>query len=558
MQMGPDPFSKPIICARIPEKRNIFLIDHHGYIHPFLIDDISIGLKFLGVDPKLLPLLIDLVQANLVYGFAEQIGLKPGLFSQGNEAIRENIKKHISYKIDYAAHDEVLKILLDSWNNVVNHPLTKPFRQLTDTVEMSHFEDEEMRIMPFDYYHVFFKNIFSGLLNLWKESDTQSMTFYMNLAEVYFSALECRSYLRNDFFNYDLLLRELRDCRVNAADERAEPLLYFTTEVEKRRNWAQENCLTHVGGWCEGELLDLEREFDKRLLEIALINILKRADGISSIDKLNRKLQDIYNFNKYLYRLDEEHGSNIASLTTYVFRTDRKDGTISNHEVERHIHEAIEYTIMKYAKEHGINIYGTIFKLPKTLKFLALTEDKIIESLYDKTICQAHQLYALYQLTHSEIIRSIVSALVSQLDVPIGLGILPVLPSRDLFKRDLHASSPKIEAADDNRQVTSSCAESRSRISDIRTNSMSLQPPYLLRGIPLISGAYTPMFLAQRQFTPGYHRLRKLISGNMITQPGIDSELKLADALARVLVLTPNSNNDSNENVESQRRCAIS
>lgn len=484
MKMGPDPFSHAIRCARIPETMRVFLIDHHGYIRPFLIDDIRVSLISFGIDPNLFPLLTDLIHANLVYSFAEQVGLKPGLFELGDEAICENISKHISYNIDDDAHDAVLKILLDSWNNVATHPLAKTLSSFTNTED-----DEKKTMISFDYYHVFFKNIFSGLLNLWKNPDASSIILYMNITEIYFSALERRPYSRNDFFNYDLLLREIKDCQANAVAESVETLSNCIQAIEARRDWAQKNCLIHIGGWCETELLDLEKEFDKEILGTALINILKRRDTLSSSDELNKRLQDIFKFNKYLYKIDKQHNSHIAGLTKFVFQQDREESLISNHEVERYIHEAIEYTIMKFAKEQGINIYDTAFEQTDALQFMTWDDEKIIEKLCDGTISQPHQLYILYHLKPSETIKTIILSLLDNsaheereisLNLMLRLGYLPSV---------IHVNAP--------RQAISHGQ-------------------------------------SQRPFTPGYNRLKSLISGDFI----IKDKKSFEQALSSSVVLS--------------------
>lgn len=436
----PSPFSNAIDCARIPEKKPILLIDHDGYINAFYIDDIDIMLVRLGLDRSLLPLVQDIIQANIVYGFAKQVGLRPGLFAKGDVAIIENLKMHVSYQIDDDAHDAVIAALLDSWNRVTSHALASAFRTPTLTPFL---EDEDTKFSVFICYEVFVKKLYTGLLNLWCEDSPENLRFYLNITELMLSTLECRPYRRNDYFNYDLLVREIEQLQPIIEPEFVAQIGARLASVKRARDWVQNGCLKHVGNWAGYEIEALEQEFEKppgerkyekEDLASALRNILKRGKRLSKKDYLNQQLHDLYQFNTNPYR---EHKDR-KGLLDFVFDADQRQ-RLGEHEVRRLVHEAIERTIICYADSHHINISDTVFEYPMQLSFLSLPNEVLLEKVASGEIKLPFELFAIYQLTSCDLLREMIGNIVakpeepSQMPFPIMFSHGYSMPARGLL-----------------------------------------------------------------------------------------------------------------------------
>ncbi|MCS5709650.1 hypothetical protein CC99x_012160 [Candidatus Berkiella cookevillensis] len=562
---------KPIDCSRTSQKKQLFLIDHFGYINSFLIDDFEPMLRSLRISRSLLPLLSDLIQAHIVFALSEKIGLKPGLFLEGDKAIIENLKNHISDMIDDEVHDEIVAKLIKSWNNIAAHPLTEHYQRLSQHAQSSE-NDGDIRIIPFDHYHFFMKNIFAGILNLWSTLDQDSMRFYMNFTELWFSTVECRSYRRNDFFNYDLLLRELVSYQKTVDGEKQQWLEERIQEVKLARNQVQEGCLTHVKGWIEFWLVNLEKKFSAADLGVALVNILKKRSRISNNFELNRELAEIYRFNM------DPQGRN-AGLIKFIFNTEKR-AEMGEQEILRLITEAIEFVIIAYAMGHQINIYEVVFPLPESLLCLNLPEDVIVQKLLDKECNEPHQLYALYQTTQSALVKATIEDMVSpsrshvthsSTMSPISLSLLtgrsripmPLLASYSfllpqiplLNSLSLEESLPEIEHSPHSSSQTVSLPSSSSSSSFIADDSVSEERRTRFVGLPSLRRRDALLPFSSPLFTPGYDRLNALIRGQSdfrLEEDDPDGS-RLAQQLDAVLDLRQSGDDLSEEESDKPR-----
>lgn len=557
---------KPIDCSRTDQKKQLFLIDHFGYINSFLIDDFDVMLRTLKLSPALLPLASDLIHANIVFGFSEKIGLKPGLFLDGDKAIIENLKNHISDMIDDEVHDEVVAKLVESWNNVASHSLAAHYQRLSKQSRYSAI-DGKVLLLPFDNYHFFMKSIFAGILNLWAAPNENMMRFYLNFTEAWFSAVECRAYRRNVFFNYDLLIRELISYQKTVDEEKHQWLEERIQAVKVMRNQAQEGCLTHVKGLIEMWLVDLEKKFAPEELGAALVNILKKRSRISNNFALNKELSEIYRFNI------DPHGRN-AGFIKFIFTAEKRE-EMGEQEILRIISEAIEFTIIAYATDHKINIYEVVFPLPTSLQCLNLPEEELVQKLLDKECSEPHQLYALYQTTASPLIRTMIEEIVSSRSTSLYSGVIsplvlsmltgrsristPLFPNYSLLPQIFPAehflrsnvdeeSVPQIPSSALLSSSSSASSSSSSIVSDSFVPPAEWLPDDMISeeerrmrfvGLPTMRFGGAFPVLTSPLFTPGYNRLNSLIRGQTETRLAEDDPdgSKLARQLDVVLDL---------------------
>ncbi|MGE4349996.1 MAG: hypothetical protein AB7D28_09545 [Candidatus Berkiella sp.] len=561
---------KPIDCSRTPQKKQLFLIDHFGYINSFLIDDFEPMLRSLRISRSLLPLLSDLIQAHIVFALSEKIGLKPGLFLEGDKAIIENLKNHISDMIEDEVHDEIVAKLVESWNQVAAHPLAEHYQRLSQQAQSIESEGD-IRIMPFDHYHFFMKNIFAGILNLWSTLDQDSMRFYMNFTELWFSTVECRSYRRNDFFNYDLLLRELVSYRKTVHGEKQQWLDERIQAVKLARNQVQEGCLTHVKGWIELWLVDLEKKFSAADLGVALVNILKKRSRISNNFALNKELAEIYRFNM------DPQGRN-AGLIKFIFSAEKR-AEMGEQEILRLITEAIEFTIIAYAMGHEINIYEVVFPLPESLLCLNLPEDVIVQKLLDKECNEPHQLYALYQMTQSSLVKATIEDMVSAhsrmahsgIILPLSLSLLtrrsripmpllasyPALWSQIPLLTSVSIEDPlsEIGQPSHSRVPTMLLPSSSSSSSFVSDDLLDEERRTRFVGLPSLRRHESVFPASSPLFTPGYNRLNSLIRGQSDVRLEEDDPdgSRLAQQLDAVLDLRQGGDDLSEEESDKPR-----
>lgn len=558
---------KPIDCSRTLQKKQLFLIDHFGYINSFLIDDFESTLRSLNISTLSLSLLSDLIQAHIVFALSDKIGLKPGLFLEGDKAIIENLKNHISDMIEDEVHDEIVAKLIKSWNKVAVHPLAKHYQRLSQHTQSSDGESD-VKIIPFDHYHFFMKNIFAGILNLWSNLDQDSMRFYMGFTELWFSTVECRSYRRNDFFNYDLLLRELVSYQKTVDGEKKQWLEERIQAVKLARDRVQEGCLMHVKGWIELWLVDLEKKFSADDLGVALVNILKKRSRISNNFALNRELAEIYRFNM------DPHGRN-SGLIKFIFN-DQERTDMGQQEILRLITEAIEFTIIVYAMEHQINIYEVVFPLPKSLLCLNLPEDLVVQKLLSGEYNEPHQLYALYKTTQSALVKATIEDMVSPSRchvahssriLPIGLSLLIMRSIRPISLLAGHPFLLPHAPLLDNLNII------EEPILEIEGSPHSSAQIGLLSSSLVSSdlgseerNSQSVGFMAMRQdesvfpfssplFTPGYDRLNRLIRGQSDVRLDADDPdgLRLAQQLDAILDLRQNGDDLSEEQSDKSR-----
>lgn len=559
---------KPIDCSRTQQKKQLFLIDHFGYINSFLIDDFEPMLRSFHISRALLPLISDLIQAHIVFALSEKIGLKPGLFLEGDKAIIENLKNHISDMIEDEVHDEIVAKLIESWNNVATHPLAEHYQRLSQHAQSSGSESD-IRIVSFEHYHFFMKNIFAGVLNLWSTLDQDSMRFYMNFTELWFSTVECRSYRRNDFFNYDLLLRELVSYQKTVHEEKQQWLDKRIQAVKLARNQVQEGCLTHVKGWIELWLVDLEKKFSVADLGVALVNILKKRSRISNNFALNKELAEIYRFNM------DPQGRN-AGLIKFIFSAEKR-AEMGEQEILRLITEAIEFTIIAYAMGHEINIYEVVFPLPESLRCLNLAEDLVVQKLLDKEYNEPYQLYALYQTTESSLVKATIEDMLSSsrshgayssIMSPISLSLLT---RRSRMPMSLLASYPfllpqvpLLNSLNIKEFFPESGEPSHSSVPTMLLSSSSSSfvsddlegEDRRARFVGLPSRRHESLFpFSSPLFTPGYDRLNRLIRGQSDFRPDSDDPegIRLAQQLDAVLDLSQNLDDLSEEESDKPR-----
>lgn len=469
MQSGPSLDTDVIDCARIIAKKKTYLVNYNGYIQPFNIDNIEEQLRLLGISSTYYSILIDIVQANLVYSCAKKFCLVPGLFSESDELIEQELDRHIDIKIYDDPKKEIVKSLIASWNRVAASPLAKPFKTALadDTIPY-----DQPKLTVFVYYEAFVKKYFEGLIcqwpqadiidpnNLWfpgrllysymkslhenktinkngvteptPKNDKDTIRFYLNLTEILFSSLSFRPYRRNEFLNHELIEKSLQviinDIEKNQnsinidkegqkdtqKDTRCDYLKSIRALLNNEKNDIQKKCYIPVKGTA---MFFADDDLKKQLEKPEAEREFTKEELAIALQNILKRSDGVCN-NDYLNRLLKEvfqfnrnpYGKHeLCGVDKHVFKEERANYRISEREIRRYMHESVECYFVKLARENGFKL-DTEFQLPKAL-LIARDENTLRTLLCDGAV-EPYKLFSLFALSKDECTKDMIRNIV--------------------------------------------------------------------------------------------------------------------------------------------------
>ncbi len=335
----------------------MLMLDGFGQINVIVFDNIDLFTQQLGIsENKQLPF-SDLVNVNLVYGFAEKMGIQPGLFIEGDQALIQYIEASISDNVVDLDRKGVIEELQASWQRVHQHPLTKPYLTMgsplcIDNGTLSpHFPAiPGLDVFQLDYY--------SGLVELFVQSKSESFSRFVQLTHILFCSYYGIGYQNNYFLQmHNFILQLEASVKLVTNDKEIQVLLKTSQNLLKNQKgvWFEK-----VLWWVKGELIggDLKEDHPEECGR-ALTNLLEGHLPVSANLDLCATLKEPLNYFTW-----PEGAENKLLSSCGLTVTGR--AAIDFNVLAR---AAVEFGIFEYAKAHNIALYEAP-KFPQTQPFL--------------------------------------------------------------------------------------------------------------------------------------------------------------------------------------------
>tara|TARA_R110002110_G_scaffold65206_4_gene179978 strand:- start:62856 stop:64733 length:1878 start_codon:yes stop_codon:yes gene_type:complete len=390
-------------------KKNIYALDHYGFINVLCIDDFSRDLYALGLSQSYIDLIGNLMHANLVYGLSKEIGVMPGLFKASDDALKAYLLSRVSDAVEARHKNQVVLDLISAWNDVATHPEAEKQHMLAGQKK-----DSLVKISDFTrfvYYKPFVDSLFSMILNTWSDkSPKQFIFFYTQFVELFYSPLTAKALCFNQFYNLALLQDRMKDgirfsclearSRIDfrealttsgidfdehnfqysahpdifAAKVRHHPIGKHFKFVSEYLAYIRRECRTHIGGWAGFELSGLEEKYSPELLNPALLNLLEGNVPVSSNHDLRSELESL------VQKIASPQGHD-AELIAQVFKdSDPIYTEIVEPQKVQLTYQALLDAVLAFVAEHKIKLQYS-FPWPEEFRYLAASEEEILAQL---------------------------------------------------------------------------------------------------------------------------------------------------------------------------------
>lgn len=398
----------PKIHSLTSQQKSMLMLDRFGQINVIIVDDLDIFISTLPIKRSKKISISDVVNANLVYSLAEKIGIKPGIFIEGDVALNEYLYACISDNVIEEDKPTVLAELKESWQRVCSHPLATRYMKLGENTCI-----DNLGVSPhftgFGAYEVFMKDYYCGLVNLYCANQLDEMPLFMQLTEIIFSSLSGQLYQGNEFLRNESAIKhfETNMAQVQHMNEaiRQKITKYKETFEAQKSGW-----FIDVMGWAKFELNDVEKEFPLLCGE-ALTNLLETRFPLCANHRLNQQLNNLL---KYLVCREDEPQPLLENA--------RWQGRHFNATQKRLMaRTAVEYAIFEYAKNYNIILYHHAFLHEETPPFQWAGKGEESETLLLSYVLEKEnaeklkpfELYAIMRKSDNAAVREVIQ---SQID----------------------------------------------------------------------------------------------------------------------------------------------
>ncbi len=344
----------------------MLMLDGFGQLNVIVFDNIDLFTKQLGISENKQVLFSDLVNVNLVYGFAEKMGIQPGLFIEGDQALIQYIQASISDNVVDLDRKLVIEELQASWLRVHQHPLTKPYLPMGSPlcVDNGALSPHFPAIPGFDVFQL---DYYSGLVELFVQSKSDSFARFVQLTHILYCSHRCLGYQNNYFLQMNHLISQLEESR-NLVTRDAEVLILLT-QAKKLLQDQKGVWFEKLVWWVKGELIvgDIAEDYPQECGQ-AMTNLLEGRLPLSTNVNLCESLKELLNY--FTWPEGVENKLLRACGLTVTGQT-----AIDFNKLSR---AAVEFGILEYASAHNIAVYEAP-EFPQTHPFLLAGQGKEAE-----------------------------------------------------------------------------------------------------------------------------------------------------------------------------------
>lgn len=187
----------------------ILAFNHEGKIDLYLFDNTDEEVARLGLDKsQQIPLPL-LAGANILFSIARKLRLSPGETLSHDEEILKTLKARISDNI--INKDDVVAEIIDCWNKVVNHPLSKNYENLKGS-------NEPTRLGFHGAYKPMIHDYIAKYLATLTRYDSIQTWLFLQANEIIRSTLKRRPFSTNPYIKMDNLIATTEECKKDIPD----------------------------------------------------------------------------------------------------------------------------------------------------------------------------------------------------------------------------------------------------------------------------------------------------------------------------------------------------
>lgn len=375
--------------------QNILILNRFKQITVAKLDDFTPLFDALSIDvEKRVPVEV-LINACIVYSLADDLGLSPGIFAEGDKAILEHCRTNISQEVIPTDRELVLQELKTAWQQIATHPLLKKYIQLGEYMGVDN--QANCQFAPMGGFEIFVLDYFTGVIKAYVNSGANQFELLKQWVYLVFSVLHGDGFIANRFIATDLFFKKTEAILVEAGQRKAE-VEALLQKAKKEQEIYQSTWFVDITGWAKIELLDIEDLADAGEI---LTNLLERLPQPPN-DDMEDQLKDL----RAQFNVADDKVNKLMLSCRFP------DVDTRVVELNHLMKEVIVFAIYSYAKDNDIMLYPASGPLPP-YRLAGLSkrhEQQLMEYMLDEengSKMQAFELFSIMRKAKDETLRDI-------------------------------------------------------------------------------------------------------------------------------------------------------
>ncbi|MGE3318371.1 MAG: hypothetical protein AB7I18_03655 [Candidatus Berkiella sp.] len=375
--------------------QKILVLNRFRQITVAYVDDFMPLFQAMRIDPEKTIPIETLINSCILHRMAEDLGLQPGLFTLGDEAILEHCKASISNDVLPDDKALLIKELKNSWQIIATHPLLKKYIQLGEDLDVDNQRD--CLLAPMAGFELFVLDYFTGCIRAYVYEEIEQFELLKQWTYLLFCTLQGKGLFANRFFKMEIFLEKTNQILAETGQRQAQ-VQKFLQRTKQDHETFKSTWFVAITGWVKIELDDIENESDA---SEALMRLLENSPAVSETDL---QLNDLRA--QYIVADDVENPLMKSCDFTGVQIKQIRD-------LNRLMKETIVYAIHDYAKTNGVTLYATqVASLPmyRLAGRSVSEEEQLIQFMLgdeNSKALRAFELYVIARKARNHTLRDI-------------------------------------------------------------------------------------------------------------------------------------------------------